>query len=68
MVGYVEYAKGYKLFHPSSQKTFIERSVQFKEEPMQEVQLVEGDCSNPPLNDDESDVYVYYFYDSYMEY
>ena len=27
MVGYVEYENGYKLFDPSSQKTFIERSV-----------------------------------------
>ena len=29
MVGYSEHEKGYKIFDPSSQKTFIERSVQF---------------------------------------
>ena len=68
MVGYAEYTNGYKLFDPSSQKTFIERSVQFEEEPMQEVELVEGDCSHPPLNDDVSDVYIYGFSDSDMEY
>ena len=34
MVGYDEYEKEYKLFYPSSKKTFIERSVQFEEEPM----------------------------------
>ena len=45
MVGYAEYAKGYNIFDPSSQKTFIERSVQFEEELMQEVKLIEGDCS-----------------------
>ena len=36
MVGYYEYAKGYKLFIPSYQNTFIKRIVQFEEEPMQE--------------------------------
>ena len=35
--------------------TFIERIVQFKEDPMQEIELVEGDCSDPPLNGDASD-------------
>ena len=55
MVGYAEDSKVYKLFDPSSQKIFIERSVQFEEEPMQEIELVKGDCSHPPLNDDVSD-------------
>ena len=68
MGGYDEYAKGYKLFDPSSQKTFIERSVQFKEEPMQEIELVKGDCSHPPLNDDVSDDSLSNFSDSDMEY
>ena len=67
IVVYAEYEKVYNLFDPSSHKTFIERSVQFKEEPMQEVELVEGDCSHPPLNDDVSDLYLYYFYDSDKE-
>ena len=67
MVVYDEYENGYKLFDPSYHKTFIERSVQFKEDPMQEVELVEGDCWHPPLNDDVSDVSIYYFSDSNME-
>ena len=68
MVGYAEDAKGYKLFDPSSQKTFIERSVQFQEEPMQEIELVKGDCSHLPLNDDVSDDAFYEFYKYDMEY
>ena len=35
---------------------------------MQEIKLVKGDFSHPPLNDDVSDNYLSYFYDSYMEY
>ena len=35
---------------------------------MQEDELVEGDCSHPPLNDDVSDVHLYYFSDSDIEY
>ena len=61
MVGYAEYEKGYKLFNPSSQKSFIERSVQFEEEPMQEIELAQGECSNPPLHDDVSVDYSYDF-------
>ena len=34
---------------------------------MQEVDLVEGDFSHPPLNDDVSDFYPYDFYNSDME-
>ena len=64
MVGYAEYAKGYKLFDPSFQEKFIERSVQFEEEPMQEVELAQGECSNPPLHDDVSDDTSSNFYDS----
>ena len=64
MVGYAEYANGYKIFDPSYQKFFIERSVQFVEEPMQEIKLVKGECSHPPLNDDVSDDYFYDFYNS----
>ena len=66
MVGYAEYANGYKVFYPSYQKTFIERSVQFKEEPTREIELAEGECSNPPLHDDVSDDTSYSFYDSYI--
>ena len=35
---------------------------------MQEVELVEGDRSHPPLNDDVSDVSLFNFYDYVMEY
>ena len=35
---------------------------------MQEVELVEGDCSHPPLNDDVSDVSISDFYDSNLQY
>ena len=68
MLGYVEYAKGYKLFYHSSHKTFIERSVQFEEDPMQEIELVKGDCSHPPLNDDVGDDSLFDFSNSNMEY
>ena len=47
MVVYVEYVKGYNIFYPSSQKTFTKRSVQFKEEPMQEIELVKGGLLTP---------------------
>ena len=68
MVGYYEYSKVYNLFDPSSHKTFIERSVHFEEEPMQEIELVKGDYSHPPLNDDVSDDYLFDFYYYDMEY
>ena len=63
MLGYDEYAKGYKIIDPSSQKTFIETSVEFEEDPMQEIELVKGECSHPPLNDDVSDDSSSNFYD-----
>ena len=66
MVGYSEYEKWYKLVYPSSQNTFIERSVQFEEEPMPEPKLAPGESSNPPLQDDVSDEYISDIYDSYI--
>ena len=33
-VGYSKYSKGYKLINMSTQKSFIERNVQFEKEPM----------------------------------
>ena len=59
---YFEDEKGYNLFDPSSQKTFIERSVQFEENLMQETELAQGECSHPPLHDDVSDDYSSDFY------
>ena len=47
MVGYAEYENGYKIFDPSYYKSFIERSVQFKEDPMQEIELVKGGLVTP---------------------
>ena len=35
---------------------------------MQEIELVKGDCSHPPLNDDVSDYYLSNFSDHDMEY
>ena len=52
---YGEYAMGYNIFDPSSQKTFIKRSVQFEEEAMQEIELAQAECSNTPFHDDVSD-------------
>ena len=64
MVLYAEYSNLYNLFDLSSQNTFIERSVQFEEELMQEVELAQGECSHPTLHDDVSDDYLSYFSDS----
>ena len=66
MVGYAECENGYNTFYPSSLKTFIERSVQFEEEPMQEIELDKGDSSHPPLNDDVSNDSFSDFYDCDM--
>ena len=55
MAGYDEYENGYNLFDLSSHKTFIQRSVQFEQELMQEAELDHGECSHPPLHDDVSD-------------
>ena len=63
MVGYPKYENGYKLLYPSSQKTFIEMSVQFEEELMQETGLSHGECSHPPLRDDVSDESFSNFFD-----
>ena len=55
MVGYGEDTKGYKLFDTSTLKTFIERSVQFEEEPIPDFELAPGECSSPQQFDDVSD-------------
>ena len=44
--GYSEYSKGYKLINLSTNKAFIERSVQFEEEPLAIVEV--GEASSPP--------------------
>ena len=45
-VRYYEYSKGYKLINLSTNKAFIERSVQFQEEPLVAVEV--GEFSSPP--------------------
>ena len=35
---------------------------------MQEIELAQGECSNPPFHDDVSDDYYSYFYDYYIYY
>ena len=45
-VGYSEDSKGYNLINLSTNKAFIERSVQFQEEPLAAVEV--GESSSPP--------------------
>ena len=67
MVGYAKYENLYKIYDPSSQKTFIEISVNFEEEPMEDIKLVKWECSHPPVNDDVSYDSFYEFFCYYME-
>ena len=48
-VGYSKYSKGYKLIKFSTNKSFIERSVQFKEEPLAAVEVGESSSSPEPF-------------------
>ena len=45
-VGYFEDSKGYKMIKFSTNKSFIEKSVQFKEEPLAAIEV--GESSSPP--------------------
>ena len=65
MVGYGEYTKGYNLFDTSTGKTFVERSVKFKEEPILDFELAPGDCSSPQPFEDVSDDKCSIFSDNY---
>ena len=49
-VGYSEYSKGNKLIKLSANKAFIERSVQFEEEPLAAVEVGESSSPPEPLN------------------
>ena len=62
MVGYGEDTKGYNLFETSTIKTFIERSVQFEEEPIPDFELAPGECSSPQQFDDVSDDSCFVFF------
>ena len=55
MVGYGEDTKCHKLFDTSTLNTFIERSVQFEEEPIPNFELAPRECSSPQQFDDVSD-------------
>ena len=67
MEGYGEDKKGYKLFYPSTQKIFIEISVQFEEEIIPYFELAPGECSSPQHQHDVSDDSLSDIYDSDME-
>ena len=49
-VGYSKDSKGYKLVNLSTNKSFIERSVQFQEEPLASVEVGESSSPPKPLN------------------
>ena len=49
-VGYSEYSKAYKLINLRTNKSFIERSVQFQEEPLAVVEVGESSSPPEPLN------------------
>src|SRR5713226_9780180 len=49
-VGYFEGSKGYKLINLSTNKAFIERIVQFQEEPLATVEVGESASPPEPLN------------------
>ena len=49
-VGYYEDSKGYKLINLSTNKSFIERCVQFQEEPLATVEVAESSSPPEPLN------------------
>ena len=66
MVGYSEYTKGYNIFDPSTQSTFIERSLHFEEEIIQDFETALGECSSPQHQDDVSDDSLYDNYDFEM--
>ena len=55
-VGYSEDSKGYKLINLSTNKYFIERFVQFEEEPLAAVEV--GEASSPPEPQEVSKEFV----------
>ena len=55
-VGYSEYSKGYKLINLIINKSFIQRCVQFEEEPLAAVEV--GEASSPPKPQEVSKEFV----------
>ena len=49
-VGYSKDSKGYKLINLSTNKAYIERCVQFQEEPLAAVEVEESSSPPEPLN------------------
>ena len=65
-VGYSKYFKGYNMINMSTTKLFIERSVQFEEEPMVAAEIGESSSPPPPLvvSDGTNEIYDYDMYDN----
>ena len=63
-LGYGEETKGYNLFDTSTHKNFIEISVQFEEDIIQDFELAPGEFSSPQHHDDVSDDSLYDNYDN----
>ena len=55
-VGYSKDSKGYKLINLNTNKAFIERCVQFEEEPLADVEI--GEASSPPEPQEVSKEFV----------
>ena len=68
MVGYGQDKKCYKIFETSTLKTFVERSVQFEEEPIPDFELAPRECSSPQQFDDVSNDSCSVFYDIHEYY
>ena len=64
MVCYGGDTKFYKIFDTSTLNTFIERSVQFEEEPIPYFELAPGECASPQHLDEVSDDSSYLFSDN----
>ena len=60
-VGYFEYSKGYNVINLRTQIDFIERSVQFEEEPLTATEIAESSSSPQPLNVSEETNEFFYF-------
>ena len=65
MVGYGEETKGYNIFYASTHKTFIQRSVQFEEDIIPDLELAPGERSSPQHHDDVSNYSSSDFSDNY---
>ena len=67
-VGYSKYSKGYKMINMSTQRVFIERSVQFEEENMPTTEITESYLPPPTLNVGQENKKDYDYHISYNYY